>query len=200
MVSNLFSLIRRQCDWRDLAKQHGTARVRHWCSALAHSTENVFPLQFKFDGHFMLEPSKFQQSNADVIKWKLFPRYWPFVWGIHLSPVNSPHKGHWRGALMFSLICVWINGWVNKREAGNLRRHRTHYDVIVMVVTTKFCTIDEMCAYRVMCKISGDQSASNWITAKRFFIEFELRTVNLDEMDRITPVHNIGMVRIFELP
>ena len=47
-------------------------------------------------------------------------------------PVNSPHKGQWRGALMFSLICVWINGWVNKREAGDLRRHRGHHDVIVM--------------------------------------------------------------------
>ena len=40
--------------------------------------------------------------HDDVIKWKHFPRYWPFVWVIHLSPVNSPHKGHWRGALMFS--------------------------------------------------------------------------------------------------
>ena len=37
-----------------------------------------------------------------------------------------------RGALMFSLICVWINDWVNNREAGDLRRYRTHYDVIVM--------------------------------------------------------------------
>ena len=47
-------------------------------------------------------------------------------------PVNSPRKGQWRGALMFSLICVWINGWVNNREAGDLRRHRAHYVVIVM--------------------------------------------------------------------
>ena len=47
-------------------------------------------------------------------------------------PVNSPHKGQWRGALMFSLICVWINGWVNNREAGDLRRYCAHYDVIVM--------------------------------------------------------------------
>ena len=39
--------------------------------------------------------------HDDVIKWKHFPRYWPFVWGIHRSPVNSPHKGQWRGALMF---------------------------------------------------------------------------------------------------
>ena len=71
-------------------------------------------------------------SHDDVIKWKHFPRYWPFVRGIHRSPVNSPHKGQWRGALMFSLICVWINGWVNNREAGDLRHYRVHYDVTVM--------------------------------------------------------------------
>ena len=47
-------------------------------------------------------------------------------------PVNSPHKGQWRGALMFSLICARIHDWVNNREAGDLRRHRGHYDVIVM--------------------------------------------------------------------
>ena len=70
-------------------------------------------------------------SHDDVIKW-YFPRYWPFVRGIHRSPENSPHKGQWRGALMFPLICVRINGWVNNREAGDLRRHRAHYDVIVM--------------------------------------------------------------------
>ena len=70
--------------------------------------------------------------HDDVIKWKHFPRYRPFVRGIHRSPVNSPHKGQWRRALMFSLICPWINGWVNNREAGDLRRHRAHYDVVVM--------------------------------------------------------------------
>ena len=50
------------------------------------------------------------------------------------SPVTgeSPHKGQWRGALMFSLICALINGWVNNLEADDLRRHHTHYDVIVM--------------------------------------------------------------------
>ena len=60
--------------------------------------------------------------HDDVIKWKHFTRYWPFVRGIHRSPVNYPHKGQWRWALMLSLICAWINGWVNKREAGDLRR------------------------------------------------------------------------------
>ena len=71
-------------------------------------------------------------SHDDVIKWKHFPRYWPFVRGIHRSPVNFPHKGQWRGALMSSLICAWINGWVNNREAGDLRRHLGHCDVTVM--------------------------------------------------------------------
>ena len=33
----------------------------------------------------------------------------------------------------FFLICVWINGWENNREAGDLRRHRAHYDVIAML-------------------------------------------------------------------
>ena len=45
---------------------------------------------------------------------------------------NSPHKGQWRGALMFSLIYALINSWVNTSEAGDLRRHRGHYDVSVM--------------------------------------------------------------------
>ena len=70
--------------------------------------------------------------HDDVIKWKHFPRYWPFVRGIHQSLVNSPHKGQWRGAFMFSLICAWINLWVNNHEAGDLRCYRAHYDVIVM--------------------------------------------------------------------
>ena len=70
--------------------------------------------------------------HDDIIKWKHFPRYWPFVRGIHRSPVNSPHKGQWRIAFMFSLICAWMNGWVNNREAGDLRCHGAHYDVTIM--------------------------------------------------------------------
>ena len=73
-----------------------------------------------------------QLIHDDVIKWKHFPRYWPFVRGIHWCPVNSAHKGQWRGALMLSLIRVWKNAWVNNRDAGDLRRYRAHYDVITM--------------------------------------------------------------------
>ena len=71
-------------------------------------------------------------SRDDVMKWKHFPRYWPFMLGIHRPPVNSPHKGQWRRALMLSLICAWINGWVDNGEASDLRRHRAHYDVTAM--------------------------------------------------------------------
>ena len=52
--------------------------------------------------------------------------------GIHWSPVDFPHKGQWYGALMFSLICAWTNNWANNRDAGDFRRHRAHYDIIVM--------------------------------------------------------------------
>ena len=55
-------------------------------------------------------------------------------------PVNSPHKDQWRGALMFSLICAWINDWVNNREAGDLRRQHGHYDVIVMILSDRMAT------------------------------------------------------------
>ena len=69
--------------------------------------------------------------HDDVIKWKHFRRYWPFVRGNHRSPLNSPHKGQWRGALMFSLIYAWKDGWVNNRRrwwferpTRSLWRHR----------------------------------------------------------------------------
>ena len=75
--------------------------------------------------------SEHKKLHDDVIKWKHFPRYWPFVRGIPRSPVNSPHKGQWHGAST-SLICAWMNDWANNREAGDLRRHRANYDVIVM--------------------------------------------------------------------
>ena len=73
-----------------------------------------------------------ENCHDDVTKWKHFPRNWPFVRGIHRSPVNFPHKDQWRGALMFSLICIWKNDWKNNREASDWRHYRAHYHVIVM--------------------------------------------------------------------
>ena len=65
--------------------------------------------------------------HDDVITWKHFPRNWRY----------------WRWALMFSLICARINGWENNREAGDLRRIRAHYDVIVMVIDVTYTYGDQ---------------------------------------------------------
>ena len=92
-------------------------------------------IQVKLHRSFLVLWSTNHVKNDDVIKWKHFPRYWPFVPVIHRSPVNSLHKGQWRGALMFCLICAWITGWVNNREACDLRRHCADYDVTIMSVS-----------------------------------------------------------------
>ena len=70
-----------------------------------------------------------KELHDDVIKSQHFPRYWTFVRGIHRSPVNSPHKDQWRGALMFSLICLnrrlskqWW-GWWLETPSRQLWRH-----------------------------------------------------------------------------
>ena len=65
--------------------------------------------------------------HDDVIRWKHFLRYWPFVQGIHRSLVISPHKGQWRGALVFSFICAWAKGCVNNQDSVDLRPHGAHY-------------------------------------------------------------------------
>ena len=94
-----------------------------WWQINIHSGKGLVPSAGQTTSYYL---------HDNVIKWKYFSRYWPYVRGIHRSPVNSPHKGQWRGALMFSFICVRINSWVNNREVGDLRRYRAHYDVSVM--------------------------------------------------------------------
>ena len=102
------------------------------------------------DGTLWFDPMGLWQSHAahvpqnwpcgsPVMGWswwrhqmETFSRYWPFVRGIHWSPMDSLYKGQWCGALMFSLMCAWTNDWANSPDAGDLRRHGTHYDVIVM--------------------------------------------------------------------
>ena len=93
-------------------------------------------------------------SHDDVTKWKPFPRYWPFVRGIHVSLINSPRNGQWRWALMFSLICARINGWVYNREADNLRRQRAHHYVTLMVFLVK--------GFNCACHFSVVELTSRW--------------------------------------
>ena len=87
--------------------------------------------------------------HDDVIEWKHIPRYWPFLRGIHGSPVNSPHKGQWREALIFSLICVWIDDW----GAGDLRRHRSH------VMSTHWGWVTHICVSKLTI-IASDNGLS----------------------------------------
>ena len=63
-----------------------------------------------------------------TFKWRINPTWWRIKWW----PVNSPHKDQWRRASMFTLICTWLNVWVNNRGAGDLRRLQAHDDVAVM--------------------------------------------------------------------
>ena len=70
--------------------------------------------------------SDLQMSCRDLTTWQgnvtmmtsSFPPDWPFVRGISWWPVDYPHKGQCCGALIFSLICAWTNGWANNRDAG----------------------------------------------------------------------------------
>ena len=98
--------------------------------------------------------------HDDIIKWKHFPRYWPFVRGILGSPLNSPHKGQWRGPLMFSLIYARTHCWVNNRKAGDLIRHLAHYDITVMTTyfTSNIVLIQNMvnhCSKLIICCSKG---------------------------------------------
>ena len=103
-------------------------------SLSAAMTNNIHDATWRLVGfiHCGSIKASFSWYHDNVIKWKHFLCYWAVVRGIHRSPVNSSHKGQWQGALMFSLICAWINGWVNSREAGDLICHRAQYDVTLM--------------------------------------------------------------------
>ena len=127
------------CPWFFVTVPHFLSRLNYenfisghisgWRSTGKHCLLNAPRLMMmSCHGH------AFRITHDEVIKWKYFPRNWPLARGIHRSPMISPHKAQWRGALMFSLIFVWINDWVISRETGDLRRYHAHYDVIAMLV------------------------------------------------------------------
>ena len=101
--------------------------AKNWCIKMsmailmvAHHFWLIWDMWLKlFNGCFV-------GIHDDVIKWKHFLHYRPFVQEINWSPVNSPHKGQWRGALMFPWICAWMRLVI-------LRCHCTHCEVIIMI-------------------------------------------------------------------
>ena len=70
--------------------------------------------------------------HDDVIKWKNSPRYWPFLWGIHRSPVNYPHKGQRRELWCF--FDLRLNKRLSKQSRGWCFEtpSRPRYDITVM--------------------------------------------------------------------
>ena len=99
---------------------------------------------------------------------KTFSALSAFVRGMRRWPVTSPHKGQLRGALMFSLIYTWTNGWVNNRRVSYLRRHRAHYDVTVMGgksidrLRPQYVLYYPCLIYKIVAKGFGRNEAEFW--------------------------------------
>ena len=92
------------------------------------------------------------------------------------DPLCGKFIGHWWIPLTkasdaqlwcFLWSAPWINGWVNNREAGDLIRHRAHYDVIVM--------ISRMYYISVLYYVRSYQSTltPRWLEPLYFALEFD---------------------------
>ena len=116
------------------------------------------------------------QFGSSMMTWSdgnIFRVTGPLWGGIHWSLVNSPHKDQGVGALMFSLICSWTNGWVNNRDAGDVRRHCAYYGVSLFKLTI-FVLFDlevwrmtlknnrAPMPHQALCMISSPYINSNW--------------------------------------
>ena len=100
--------------------------------SLSHQANRFRSLDVADCHSALYRPPEHLCFHDDAIKWKQFLRHWPFVRVTQPSPVDSPHKGQWRGTLMFSVICAWTNDWANNRDTGDLRRHCAHHDVTII--------------------------------------------------------------------
>ena len=103
---------------------------------------------------------------------------------------NSPHKGQWRGAFMFSLICAWIYRWVNNRGAGDLRRYHAHYDVIVMdylSLCACMCIFENMINITALKKVRALYSQHEWLIISIIKCGMKLRNTVCDpRCDHVT--------------
>ena len=108
-------------SWRIAERNHFWPLARlnfDWFTFICfHSIQCIAISEQSFNCRFSSSVSCCNITHDDVIKWKHFPRYWTFERGIHLPPVHSPHKGQWRGALMFSLISA-LNKRLSKQSWG----------------------------------------------------------------------------------
>ena len=86
------------------------------------------------------------------------------------SPVTGEFPSHsqWREGLSFSLICAWINGWVNRREASYLRRHRVDYDITVISCMPQWNRTQPEAWYT----LQSDVNVTSFLKRARFYSSF----------------------------
>ena len=99
----------------------------------------------------------------DVIKWKHFPRYWPFVRGTQRSPMDSPHKGQCRSV---------PDKQLSKQSRTNLRRHRAHYHTIA-ILSGNFNNLFLSYSSLLVAEVSFVKVPSydcNWMRSQRWFM------------------------------
>ena len=131
-VANVLTVLWVKVAWiiscsRDITLQ--PVNIRYCAREIGRSVTCWFLYNWRVHSLTHITPYGISSCIAYIIS------HWISTWHddvIKPVLVNSPHKGQWRGALMFTLI--WINGWVNNHEAGDLRRFRGHYDVSVMAL------------------------------------------------------------------
>ena len=123
-MPNSFEYIRKLCN----------TTVKLWVFCINHTyVISILSIDAMHGKHMLIHKITKRKTKRliFILSWMKTVTWWRH----QVETVNSPHKIHWRRASMFSLICVWINGWVNNREAGDLRCYRAHYDFIVMNIT-----------------------------------------------------------------
>ena len=110
---HIISLIRHQHLFREWL---GVTRQKNHYTWRLLNDSNVYIVLYIFQEHFTFRSVGWHMMTSSN-------------GNIHRSAVDAPHKGRWRGALMFSLICAWTNSLANKQDAGDFRHHRVHYEV-----------------------------------------------------------------------
>ena len=154
-VKNTYSA-HNVCDFEEMVHWNGNVVILMKFSSLAVlevlttsssiSDENSSKRHFHLIANFI--------SHDDIMKWKQFPRYWPFVWGIHRSSVNSPHKGQWRWALMFSLMNKRLSkqswGWWFETPSHPLWHHFNGFHTALPAHTYKLWWKDHPFHYSII--------------------------------------------------
>ena len=122
---------RKMFPFDDVTLSASFASLRNMKIKSSESTKNCWYNYYESAQQNPVRLPRF--PHDDVIKWKQFPRHWPFVRGTHLLPLKML-KGQWRGASMFSLNRTSINGWVNNRKDSDMR-----WDAIALIMTSLLC-------------------------------------------------------------